>query len=407
MRTSFPKDKIKILLLENIHPIAESRLQAEGFSVQRESAARSEDELVELASEFHVLGIRSKTQITERVVEESKKLLSIGAFCIGTNQIALEAANRRGIPVFNAPYSNTRSVAELVIAEIISLSRQLAHRSQMAHQGVWEKSANGSNEIRGKTLGIVGYGHIGSQVSVLAESMGMKVVFYDITKKLPLGNSVQLESLTELFNIADFVSLHVPETSDTREMIGARELSRMKRGSYLINASRGSVVVIEDLVGHLKEGHLAGAAIDVFPVEPKSNEEKFESQLCGLKNVIITPHIGGSTEEAQESIGTEVSDSITKFINNGSTTGAVGFPNVDLPIQKECHRVLNVHKNVPGVLKEINHIVSEVGANIRAQYLSTDPNIGYLVMDLEKAEASEVSEKIKALSTSIKTRILF
>ena len=397
---------MKILLLEGIHPVAMEYLKTEGFDVTLEKSAWSEKQILDVIADVHILGIRSKTQVTTKVLESASKLMAVGAFCIGTDQIQTLRANQLGIPVFNAPYSNTRSVAELVIAELISLSRQMVDRSVKAHQGGWDKSAVGSREVRGKTLGIVGYGHIGSQLSVLAEALGLKVVFYDVVKKLALGNSHQLE-LPDLLAQADFVTLHVPDTQDTRGMIGAAEIAKMKKGSYLINASRGKVVDIDALAKALREGHLAGAAVDVFPEEPASNQDAFKSPLQGLANVILTPHIGGSTEEAQENIGREVADSFVRFINNGSTTGSVNFPNVDLPMQKDVHRILNVHQNVPGVLRDINKIVSELGANIRSQYLATDPNIGYLVMDMERAEATEVSERIRLLPTSIKTRMLF
>lgn len=397
----------KILLVEAIHPVAKEKLEVDGFQVKLISHSPDEDELMKLVADYQILGIRSKTSLSENFFKKNGHLLAVGAFCIGTNQIDLENANHMGIPVFNAPYSNTRSVAELVIAEIIALSRQLCDRSQGAHQGEWLKSAAGSREVRGKTLGIIGYGHIGSQLSILAEALGLRVIFYDIIKKLPLGNATPTTTLEELLSQSDFVSLHVPETPQTKDMIGERELSLMKKSSYLINASRGTVVVIEALAAKLREKHLAGAAIDVFPFEPSSNNEKFKSELQGLNNVILTPHIGGSTEEAQYNIGLEVAASISHYIKNGSTTGAVNFPNVDLPLHRGCRRILNVHRNEPGVLGEINNIVSKNGANILGQYLATDMNIGYMVMDLEKAEAERMAVEIEKLSRSIKTRIVF
>jgi D-3-phosphoglycerate dehydrogenase len=399
-------EQLKILLVEAIHPVAKEILDKEGFNVTRISHSPNEEELTKLCSEYHVLGIRSKTQLTSSFLEKNKHLLGIGAFCIGTNQVDLEAANKLGLPVFNAPYSNTRSVAELVMAEIVSLSRQLGDRNMGAHKGEWIKSAEGSREVRGKKLGIVGYGHIGSQLSILAEAFGMKVIFYDIIRKLPLGNAQSVSSIDELLMKADFVSLHVPETAQTMNMIAEAELSKMKQGSYLINASRGTVVDIKALAAKLKTGQLAGAAIDVFPEEPSSNKEKFKSPLQGLSNVILTPHIGGSTEEAQYAIGVEVAESFTRFLKIGSTLGAVNYPNVDLPHHVGTRRILNVHKNEPGVLGEINSIVSKAGANIQAQYLSTDANIGYLVMDLEKAEANLVASEISKLKRSIKTRVV-
>jgi D-3-phosphoglycerate dehydrogenase len=332
--------------------------------------------------------------------------LTIGAFCIGTNQIDLRAAKSLGIPVYNAPHSNTRSVAELVIAEMIALSRQLGDRNTRAHLGEWIKSADGSREVRGKTLGIIGYGHIGSQLSILAESLGLRVIFYDILKKLPLGNATMAKNVAEVFEVADFVSLHVPETPQTRNMITKRELAWMKKGSCLINASRGTVVVIEDLVEALKSNHLGGCAIDVFPMEPSSNKEKFLSPLQNIPNVILTPHIGGSTEEAQYAIGMEVAESFRRYLKIGSTSGAVNFPNVDLPLGQKASRVLNVHRNEPGVLGEINGLISQAGANIQAQFLSTDEKIGYLVMDLEVLNVSELAQQIQGLKRSLRTRVL-
>jgi D-3-phosphoglycerate dehydrogenase len=398
----------RILLLEGISPKAKELLEREGYQVRLESYSPSEKELNEWLKDTDALGIRSKTQVTRSVLEANPHLQVVGAFCIGTDQIANDCANKLGIPVFNAPYSNTRSVAELVIAEIISLSRQLGDRNMKAHKGEWLKSADGSHEVRGKTLGIIGYGHIGSQVSVLAEAFGMRVIYFDTVKKLPLGNSQPVRSLDECLMQSDFISLHVPDTAQTKNMISLRELKLMKKGAHLINASRGSVVSISDLATVLREGSLGGAAVDVFPVEPASNKEKFTSELQGLPNVILTPHIGGSTLEAQEAIGFEVSQSFLNFLRTGSTRGAVNFPNVDLPVlHAGSHRIVNVHRNVPGVLREINGIVSEVGANIEAQSLSTDQNIGYLVMDMAQANAQIVAERISRLETSIKTRVLF
>lgn len=400
----------RILLVENIHAVAKERLEEEGFQVQILTHAPSEKELISLLKDFDVLGIRSKTELTKKVLRESRHLLTIGAFCIGTNQIDLDQANEVGVPVFNAPYANTRSVAELVIAEMISLARQLGDRNSLAHRGDWMKSAEGAHEIRGKTLGIVGYGHIGTQVSILAESLGLNVIFFDVVKKLPLGNAQPMKTLAELLKQADFVTLHVPETIQTRDMISQAELKKMKKGSYLINASRGTVVVIEDLVEALQQGQLAGCAIDVFPTEPASNKEKFKSPLQGLANVILTPHIGGSTEEAQYAIGLEVAESFSRYLKIGSTSGAVNFPRVELPrpqVDNAVRRILNVHRNEPGVLGEINSLVSEAGANIMAQYLSTDTKIGYLVMDVEEANAKSLAGQIESLDRSIKTRVVF
>ncbi len=396
----------KILLLEGVHPGAVDLLRAQGYQVETENHALAGRELVARAQGFHALGIRSKTQISHEVLSEARTIQVIGAFCIGTNQIDLEYANIRGVPVFNAPYSNTRSVAELVISEMIALARSLGDINSAAHQGIWKKSAKGRHEIRGKTLGIVGYGHIGSQVSVLAESMGLKVVFFDVVKKLPLGNAQPLGSLNELLKQADFISLHVPETDLTMGMIGTQQFAKMKKGVFLINASRGTVVDIPNLVVNLKSGQVGGAAVDVFPHEPESNNEKFTSELQGIENVILTPHIGGSTEEAQAAIGLEVAESFTRYLSHGSSAGAVNFPSLEVPSKRDGDRLINVHKNVPGVMREINSIVSDVGANITSQYLSTDSNIGFVVMDMERGRVEEAAIRIGGLTTSIKTRIL-
>lgn len=398
--------KIRILLVENIHPVAKSFLVEKGFEVVLEKTSPSPDQLRREIKNFDVVGIRSKTELREELLEANPHLLAIGAFCIGTNQIDLPVANRLGIPVFNAPYSNTRSVAELVISQMIALARQWSDRNREMHVGRWQKTAKACYEVRGKTIGIVGYGHIGSQLSILCESLGLRVIFYDIIKKLPLGNAKSTDSLDQLLGEADFVTLHVPETKSTHEMIGERELSLMKRGSFLINASRGTVVKIRDLAQALTSGHLGGAAIDVFPVEPEKNDDEFVSDLQKLPNVVLTPHIGGSTEEAQLAIGEEVSQSLLRFLSNGSSSGAVNFPSVDLPLAQDAHRLLNVHRNVPGVLKEINSIVSELGVNIQGQYLATDKNIGYLVMDMAQGQPLKAIEPIQSLPTSIRTRIL-
>jgi D-3-phosphoglycerate dehydrogenase / 2-oxoglutarate reductase len=398
---------MKILLLENIHPKTVDVLKSEGFQVDLLKTALSEDELCQKLKGYQVLGIRSKTQITEKVLAMSPDLLTIGAFCIGTNQIDLTSAFRSGVPVFNAPYSNTRSVAELVLCEIIGLSRKVFYLNMQTQKGVWLKTASDSYEVRGKTLGIVGYGHIGSQVSVLAEALGMQVYYYDIIKKLPLGNSKSVSSLNDLLKMSDFVTLHVPETDQTKNLIGEKELSIMKKGSYLINASRGTVVDLEALAILVKSKHIAGVAIDVFPQEPKNNNESFYTPLQGLENVVLTPHIGGSTEEAQEAIGVEVADSFARFLKRGSTLGAVNFPQVDMAMSNTSHRIVNVHKNVPGVLSEINKIVSSMGINISAQSLATNSEIGYLIMDVDQATSKNFCDEIAKLPTSIKTRVLF
>ncbi len=396
----------KILLLEGIHPAAHEKLKAQGFHVEGEKSALLGDDLVKRAQGFHALGIRSKTQLTQAVIEKLPQIELVGCFCIGTDQVDLKFANKNGIVVFNAPYSNTRSVAELVIAEMIALSRRMGDRSRQMHQGVWQKSAIGMNEVRGKTVGIIGYGHIGSQLSVLCESIGMNVVYYDVIKKLPLGNARTMSTLADLLKTADFISLHVPDTSWTRNMIKAEELKLMKKGSYLINASRGGVVDIPALAEAIKSKHIAGAAIDVFPYEPASNEEPFKSELQELENVILTPHIGGSTEEAQESIGHEVAESFLRFLKYGATTGSVNFPILDVNDPRGATRVLNIHRNVPGVLSSINSIISEFGGNIVGQHLATDSNVGYLITDLEIKEAKKAAEKIAQLSTSIRTNVI-
>jgi D-3-phosphoglycerate dehydrogenase len=401
------RERTKVLLLENIHPSAVEAFRAQGFEVETKKGALKEDELIAALPGVQLLGIRSKTHVTARVLAEAKDLLSVGCFCIGVNQVDLKSANRRGVPVFNAPFSNTRSVAELIICEMIALARQLGDRTREVHSGAWRKVAEGCHEVRGKTLGIVGYGHIGQQLGVLAEALGLRVVFYDIVAKLPMGNNRAVPTLEALLEQADFVSLHVPATPETRHMIGAAEIARMRKKTYLLNASRGSVVVIPALAEALKSGHLAGAAVDVYPEEPETNSEGFITDLQGLPNVILTPHVGGSTEEAQEAIGREVSHTLSTFVNSGTTRGAVNFPQVELPPFKGSHRILNVHKNVPGVLRDVNKIVSDLNANIDSQVLSTDPEIGYLIMDLHQDVSADVSAGIAALETSIRTRVLY
>ena len=405
--TSFPKNKIRVLLLENVHSSAHSLVEDQGFQLEICKGALSEDELVERIRDVHILGIRSKTQVTPRVLAEARRLLSVGAFCIGTNQIDLSAANRRGVPVFNAPFSNTRSVAELVIAEIIALARRLVDRSREMHEGQWRKVATSCYEIRGKTLGIIGYGHIGTQVGVLAEALGMQVVFYDILPRLPIGNNRPLDSMQAVLERADFVTLHVPETDATRHLIGEAQIAQMKQGAYVLNLSRGTVVELKALAKALTNGHLAGASADVFPEEPEKNTDAFKTELRGLPNVILTPHVGGSTEEAQEAIGREVMNALIKFVNTGATTGAVNFPQVEPLPQSDRHRILNVHQNVPGVLSNINRIVSDVQANIESQILQTDANIGYLLMDINREVSEEVKQQMAQLPTNIRTRVLY
>jgi D-3-phosphoglycerate dehydrogenase len=398
---------LKVLLLENIHPGARDQLIAEGFDVEMVSSALKDDELVARLAGVHVLGIRSKTQVRANVISQARDLMTIGCFCIGTNQVELASANAHGVPVFNAPFSNTRSVAELIISEVVALARQLGDRSREVHAGVWKKVATSCYEIRGKTLGIIGYGHIGRQVGVLAEMFGMRVVFFDVLTKLPMGNNQSRSTMEEVLAESDFVTLHVPETAQTKNMIGEAELAHMKPQSYLLNASRGTVVVIPALAAAIKSGHLAGAAVDVYPEEPEANGEGFQSELRGLPNVLLTPHIGGSTAEAQASIGREVATSLTKYIKGGATTGAVNFPVIEVPLEKGRGRVLNVHRNVPGVMRDVSRIVAARDANIHAQVLATDSQVGYLVMDLDAAVAPGVAEDIRALSTDIKTRVIY
>ena len=407
MATSPPAEKIKVLLLENIHASAQEMMRAEGFSVEVVTKALKEAELAERLADVHLLGIRSKTQVTAKALEGARRLLSIGCFCIGTNQVDLGAAELAGAPVFNAPFSNTRSVAELVIGEVILLARRLFDRSGEVHLGKWRKAVNGATEVRGKTLGIIGYGHIGSQVGVLAEAIGMRVVFHDIGSKLPLGNNRAAASLSEVLRESDFVTLHVPATLQTKDLIGGAQLAQMKKGACLLNNARGSVVVIPALAEALVSGHLAGAAIDVFPEEPEGDADGFASGLGGLPNTILTPHIGGSTAEAQAAIGREVATSLIKFVKSGATTSAVNFPQVEVPPAPGAHRILNMHRNVPGVLRDINRIVSDRNANIRAQVLATDASVGYVVIDLDQDVSDDVKDDISKLQASIKTRILY
>ena len=395
----------RVLLLENIHQTAVELFQRAGLSVERLPKSLPTAELRKRLDGVHLLGIRSKTHLEAELLRGARDLLAVGCFCIGTNQVDLAAASSAGVPVFNAPFSNTRSVAELILAEIVVLARQLGDRSREVHAGTWRKVATSCHEVRGKTLGIVGYGHIGSQVGVLAESLGMRVVFYDIVAKLALGNCQPCATLGELLELSDFVTLHVPATPQTHGMIGAPELQRMKRGSHLLNASRGTVVDIPALAAVLRSGHIGGAAIDVYPSEPEENSEGFRTELQGLPNVILTPHIGGSTEEAQASIGREVAVALIKYLNQGATTQAVNFPQIELVPPRGTHRVLNVHRNVPGVLRDINRVVSELGANIHSQLLSTETDIGYLIMDLDQDVSVQVCEGISRLDTSIRTRI--
>ncbi len=405
---SLDKDKIKILLLEGVHQSAVDVFERAGYTnIEYHKASLSDEALLESIKDAHFVGLRSRTQLTAEVLKRAEKLIAIGCFCIGTNQVDLATAESLGIPVFNAPFSNTRSVAELVIGEIIMLMRGIPERNAIAHRGGWMKTAAGSYEVRGKTLGVIGYGHIGTQLGILAETLGMRVVFFDIEDKLPLGNAQQVHSLELLLAQADVVSLHVPETPQTKDMIGAAEFAAMKKGSIFINASRGTVVDIEALTVALKERHLADAAIDVFPVEPQSNDDEFISPLRGLDNVLLTPHVGGSTAEAQENIGIEVAGKLAKYSDNGSTVSAVNFPEVSLPTHKGTSRLLHIHQNRPGVLIKINQAFSEKGINIAAQYLQTTAEIGYVVMEVDTTQAEEALVELKAIEGTLRTRVLF
>ncbi|MGY3853592.1 phosphoglycerate dehydrogenase [Aeromonas aquatilis] len=404
---SLDKDKIKVLLLEGVHPNTVETFRAAGYtSVEYLKTSLSEEELIEQIRDVHFIGLRSRTQITEKVLDAANKLVAIGCFCIGTNQVELEAAQIRGIPVFNAPFSNTRSVAELVLGEILLLLRGIPEKNAKCHRGVWEKLANRSVEARGKKLGIIGYGHIGTQLGIIAESIGMKVYYYDIENKLSLGNAIQVPSMVELLNMSDVISLHVPETASTKNMIGAEQLRMMKPGAIFINAARGTVVDIDALADVIKSGHIAGAAIDVFPVEPKSNDEEFQSPLRGLENVILTPHIGGTTHEAQENIGLEVANKLVKYSDNGSTLSAVNFPEVSLPGHKGSSRLLHIHRNQPGVMNQINQIFADEGINIAGQYLQTSSHIGYVVIDVETEHSEKALAKLKEINGTIRARIL-
>ncbi|MDX1364011.1 phosphoglycerate dehydrogenase [Arenibacter latericius] len=405
-KVSYPKNRIKILLLENVHSNAFDTLSEEGFSVELLTHSLTEEELIEKIKDVHVLGIRSKTQVTEKVLEAAEKLMVVGAFCIGTTQIDLEACKKRGVAVFNAPYSNTRSVVELAIGEIIMLMRSIFPRSTEIHSGKWNKTAANSKEVRSKNLGIVGYGNIGKQLSVLAEALGMRVYYYDVADQLALGNATKCNSLEELLNISDVVTLHIDDNKANHNFIGEREINQMKDGAHLVNLSRGFVVDIAALAAALKSGKIAGAAIDVFPEEPRSNGE-FLTELKGLQNVILTPHIGGSTEEAQRDIADFVPNKIMDYINSGNTVDAVNFPNIRLPKQKNGHRFLHIHKNVPGVMAKINEVLARFNMNISGQYLSTDSELGYVITDLDKKYNKDVIKALKKIDNTIKFRVLY
>jgi D-3-phosphoglycerate dehydrogenase len=402
------KNKLRILLVEGIHTAADEIFRAcEGADIRRHSSSPTEDQLIEMLAGVQVLGIRSKTHINERILKSAPQLLAIGCYCIGTDQVDLDAATKHGVAIFNAPFSNTRSVAELTIAEVVMLARRAAQRSLELHQGRWSKSAEGCNEVRRKTIGIIGYGHIGPQVGLLAEALGMEVIFHDILKKLPLGNARQVSGLEELLKRSDFVTLHVPDTPLTRGMISCEQLQMMPRGSYLLNLSRGSVVDIPALRDALTSGHLAGAAVDVFPKEPTSGKDPFTSELCGLFNVILTPHIGGSTEEAQHNIGVEVSDALVGYVRTGGTIGCANLPEVQLEPIEDSYRILNIHKDMPGVLSRINGLIAGKSVNIKAQSYNTHNGIGYLIIDVERSISRNIEKQIESLDSNIRTRLLF
>ena len=410
MKTSFPKQDIKVLLLEGVsHSAVESFRQAGYSQIEYHEKSLPEDELKRRIADAHIVGIRSRTHLSGDVLAHAKRLLAVGCFCIGTNQVDLETARAQGVPVFNAPYSNTRSVAELVIAEAIMLLRGIPQKNALCHRGGWTKSAAGSFETRDKVLGIVGYGHIGTQVGVLAEGLGMRVIFHDIESKLSLGNARAAASLDDLLERADVVTLHVPETPATKLMIGTTELAKMRKGAMLINASRGTVVDIDALAHALRSEHIAGAAVDVFPVEPKGNDDAFVSPLVGMDNVILTPHIGGSTLEAQDNIGIEVAAKLVRYSDNGSTLSAVNFPEVSLPEHPRSRRLLHIHRNVPGVLSRINEVFSSGNINIDAQFLQTDSQVGYVVIDVsaDEAQAGELKDRLATIQGTLRSRVLY
>jgi len=407
-KTSYPKEKIRILFLENISDAAVKNFRGHEYSnVEKITKALTEDDLIKEIKDVHILGIRSKTQITKRVLDAAKKLQAIGCFCIGVNQVDLKAATKNGVVVFNAPYSNTRSVAELVIGLSIMLIRRIPDKNKAAHEGTWMKDAKNSFELRGKTLGIIGYGNIGSQVSVLAEAMGMKVIFYDVETKLPLGNAEDAKSLKELLNRSDIVTLHVPETSQTKNLISKPILKQFKKGAILINYARGEVVDLDALRKAILEGAISGAAVDVFPVEPEKNGDQFQTPLQDLPNVILTPHIGGSTEEAQENIGEDVSGKLFNYLEKGITFGSHTVPALALPPQEGSHRILHIHNNVPGVLSEINTTLSKNNINIVGQYLKTNEEIGYVVLDVDRQISSKALQLLKEVKQTIKVRMLY
>lgn len=407
-KTSLDKAKIKFLLLEGVHQNAVDVLKNAGYTnIEYHKKALDGEELINAIQDAHFIGIRSRTQLSEEILAKANKLIAIGCFCIGTNQVDLLAAKQRGIPVFNAPFSNTRSVAELVLGEIILLMRQVPTANAQVHRGIWNKSAAGSNEVRGKTLGIIGYGHIGSQLSIIAESIGMQVRFYDIENKLPLGNAQQVATLDELLATSDVISLHVPENESTKNLLNAERIAKIKQDAVVINAARGTVVDLDALAAALENDQIRGAAIDVFPIEPASNNDPFESPLCKFDNVILTPHIAGSTSEAQANIGTEVANKFVKYSDNGSTLSAVNFPEVSLPEYPNSTRLLHIHHNRPGILNQINKVFVEANVNIAAQFLQTDPNIGYVVIDAELEDSAAALQRLKEIEGTIRARVLY
>jgi D-3-phosphoglycerate dehydrogenase / 2-oxoglutarate reductase len=406
--TSYPKDKIKVLFLENISEKAVQYFKVQGYTdVKKVSGALSEEELIKVIKDVHILGIRSKTFISKRVLDHAKKLQAIGCFCIGTNQVDLKACKQKGVAVFNAPYSNTRSVAELVIGASIMLIRKVIDKNKAAHEGIWNKDAKGSFELRGKTLGLIGYGNIGTQTSIMAEAMGMKVKFYDIETKLPLGNAQPVKTLKELVSTADIISLHVPETGQTKNLINKAVLKQCKQGAIIINYARGEVVDLEALTQALKDKHIAGAAIDVFPIEPEKNGDKFESSLQGLSNVLLTPHVGGSTEEAQENIGEDVSIKLYQYLERGVSNGSHTIPSISLPPVDNAHRILHIHNNVPGVLSAINTVMSKNKINIVGQYLKTNEEIGYVVLDVDSKLSKKAIDLLRDVKHTIRVRMLY
>ncbi len=408
MPTSYPKEKIKILLLEGIHHSAINLFRESGYTqIETHQRALSENELIDKIADVHIVGIRSKTQLTKKVIECANKLIATGCFCIGTNQVAMQSAIENGVAVFNSPFSNTRSVAELVIANCIMLLRRIPEKNTAAHKGIWLKDSANCFEVRGKTLGIIGYGHIGSQVSVMAESLGMHVLFYDAEPKLSLGNASASKSLDDVLKKADVITLHVPGNASTKNMINAARIAKMKKGAVLINLSRGDVMDVGEVATALKKNHLAGLAADVFPDEPESSKQKFKSVLQHIPNVILTPHIGGSTTEAQANIGVDVATKLIQFLNSGTSVGSLSIPPLNLPVQHNAHRILHIHKNVPGVLGEINSIMSSNKVNILGQYLQTNTQIGYVVIDIDKKTPADVIHHLKNVKHTIRVRSVY